>query len=257
MNLELKNRKGQRIVADLEKPEGAVKGTCIIEHGWGAHRKKSTILAIKKGFLESGFQVFVFDVPNSSNESEGKFEDSTLTTFAEDLEDVVKWVENQEWFVKPLALSGHSKGGYSVVRYAQKHPSEVDFLVPIAPVVSGKLSFETNMKRDAEGFARWKETGTMTRTGRDGKVYVHHWRQMEERLNHDLVPDAKKLTMLALFIVGSKDESCPPEHIRILFDALPEGKKDMKIIEGSAHSFYEEDEKNACTQTIKEWLAKQ
>lgn len=63
--LELRNRKNKKIVGDLEKPEGEIKGTCIVQHGWGSNRKKVTVQAIKNAFLESGFQTFVFDTTNS------------------------------------------------------------------------------------------------------------------------------------------------------------------------------------------------
>ncbi len=255
MIIELKNRKNQKVVGELEKPSGALKGTCIVQHGWGGNRKTATVQIMKEAFLESGFQTFNFDTPNSFGESEGDFEKSTLTTFSEDLEDVVKWAQKQSWFQVPLALAGHSKGAYSVARYAENYPDEVAYLVPVAPVVSGELSFEAYRRRDPEGLEKWKKEGILIRIGKGGDKKIQHWRQMEERLNHNLLPRAKKLTMPTLLIVGSKDESCPPDHTQILFDAIPEGKKSMKIIEGAPHSFYEKEEQETCRQIIKGWLA--
>ena len=59
---------------------------------------------------------------------------------------------------------------------------------------------------------------------------------MEDRLKYDLLPNADKLTMPVLLVVGSKDEGTPPEHQRILYDLLP-GKKEMHIIQGADHNF--------------------
>lgn len=157
--LELKNRHGLKIVGDLEKPNGEIRGTCVILHGWGAHRNKDTVQVAKKGFLESGFQTFNFDATHSFGESDGDFEKSSMMTFWEDFEDVTKWVQTQEWFVGPLALSGHSKGGYAAVRYAEEYPDEVSYLVPIAPAISGKLSYQAREERDPEGLKEWKEKG--------------------------------------------------------------------------------------------------
>ncbi len=160
----------------------------------------------------------------------------------------------QKWFIEPLALTGHSKGAYSVVHYAEKYPHDLGYLVSVAPVVNGQLSFEAYQRRDPEDFAKWERDGILVKTESDGKTRIRYWSQMEERLQHDLFPDAQKLTMPTLFIVGSCDELCPPTHIKILFDAMLEGNKTMKIIEGAPHSYYEKSEQDACRNFITEWL---
>lgn len=253
--LELKNRKGEKIVGVLEIPKGEIRGTCVVQHGWGGHKTKPTVQAMKSGFLDSGFQTFNFDTTNSFGESDGDFEKSTLGQFWEDLEDVVKWVQQQEWFTGPLALTGHSKGGYTVTRYAEEHPSEVSYLVPVAPVVSGKLSFEAHQKYNPAEFEKWQREGVLETEGKEGNKKRKHWFQMEERLRHDLLPEVSKLKMPTLLIVGSKDESCY-EQTQILFQELPEGQKTLKIIEGAPHSFYEESEQEECRNIIRNWLTK-
>lgn len=253
--LELKNRKDQRIVGVLEKPDGEIRGTCIIQHGWGGHKDKPTVQAMKDAFLESGFQTFNFDATNSFGESDGDYEKSTLGLHWEDLEDVVKWAQKQGWFTGPLALTGHSMGAYSSARYAEEYPEEVKFLAPVAPVVSGELSFKAHETYDPEGLKKWKETGVRERIGKEGQVKRSHWFQMEERLQHNLLPKAKNLIMPTLLIVGSEDTSCPPEQIQVLYDAISGDKKDMKIIQGAPHSYYEEEEQEACKTYIKEWLS--
>jgi pimeloyl-ACP methyl ester carboxylesterase len=250
----IKNRKNQKIVGVLEKPESKIKGTCIVQHGWGGHKNKPTVQTIKNAFLESDFQTFNFDTTNSFGESDGDFEKSTMGLFFEDLEDVIKWAQKQKWFIAPLALTGHSKGGYSVVKYAEEYPEEVSYIVPIAPVVSGKLSFEKYEKNNPEELEKWKKEGVRVRISKEGNTRKEHWFQFEERLKHDLIPDARNLTMPILIIVGSEDESCPLEHQKILFDAIPEGKKTLKVIEGTPHSFNEISEQEKCKFLIKEWL---
>lgn len=163
--LTLQNRKGLKIVGVLENPAGEIKGTCVVQHGWGGHKDKPTVQTMKNAFLESGFQTFNFDATHSYGESDGDFEQSTLGSFWEDLEDVTKWVQEQDWFVGPLALTGHSKGGYAVTRYAEEHPDEVSYLVPVAPVVSGKMSYEAAKKYRPEEFEKWKKEGVIERVG--------------------------------------------------------------------------------------------
>ncbi len=211
---------------------------------------------MKNAFLESGFQTFNFDATNSFNESDGDFEKSTLGLHWEDLEDVVKWAQKQDWFTGKLALTGHSKGGYAVVRYAEEYPKEVSLIVAVAPVVSGKLSFEIHRKIKPEELKEWKEKGVIETIAKDtGIVKRKHWFQMEERLNHNLIPKASKLTMPILLVVGEKDTSCPVEYMRILANALPiETKKKIAMIKNAPHSFYEKQEQEDCKNTIKYWL---
>ena len=91
---------------------------------------------------------------------------------------------------------------HAVTRYAEEYPDEVDYLVPVAPVVSGKLSYEAHEKYKPEEFAKWKEEGIIERVGKDGDVKKQHWFQMEERLPHDLLPKVQRLRMSTLLVGG-------------------------------------------------------
>lgn len=254
--LSLKNRKGQNIVGILETPEGKVRGTCVVQHGWGGNKDKPTIQALKQGFLESGFQTFNFDATNSFGESDGDYERSTVTLHKEDLEDAVRWTQQQAWFVEPLALTGHSLGGDAVTEYAEKYPTEVAYLAPLAPIVSGELSFAAHRKESPEHLERWEREKVIESVGKDGNIKRKHWSHMEDRLKHDLLPNAHKLIMPTLLIVGERDVSCPPEHVKRLFDAMPEGNKEFVVINDAPHSFYELKEQEDCTSAIKDWLSR-
>jgi fermentation-respiration switch protein FrsA (DUF1100 family) len=84
----------------------------------------------------------------------------------------------------------------------------------------------------------WKKTGWLIAKSesKPGLVKKLKWSEMEDRMKYNLLPEANKLTMPVLLIVGDKDEGTPPEHHKILFDKLPE-KKEMHIIKGAPHTF--------------------
>ncbi len=254
IKIELRNRKNQKIIGVLEKPEGDIIGTSILEHGWGGSKERPTMQALKRGFLDSGFQTFNFDATNSFNESDGDFEKSTMQLHYEDFEDVAKWTQKQEWFIGPMALGGHSKGGYAVVRYAEEYSNEVNYVISIAPVVSGKLSFEAHERKEPGGIERWKKEEVIEEVSKNGQTKRKHWFQMEERLAHDLLPKADKLIMPILLIVGSEDTSCPPDHTKILYDKIASNKKEIKIIDGALHSFQTQDEVEICKTIVRDWL---
>lgn len=251
--LELPNRKQQTIVGILEQPAGVVRGTAVLQHGWHTNKEHSAIQATKQGFHQAGFQTFNFDTTNSFGESAGDYEKSTLGLHYEDFVDVVQWVQKQAWYVAPLALAGHSMGGYSAVRYAMEYPAEVAYLIPVAPVVSGKLSFESVARRNPELLAKWQAAGVYI-TERKGSVRKKHWFQMEERLQHDLLPQANKITIPTLIIAGSEDTSCPLDHIQQLYDALGSPDKTLHIIAGATHAFREQSEQIECTGVVARWL---
>jgi pimeloyl-ACP methyl ester carboxylesterase len=254
--IELQNRKGQKIVGLLHIPEGDVKGTAIIQHGYGGSKEESHIQVLEKVLHEHGFVTFNFDTTNSFGESDGTYWEARLGLHAEDLEDVVKWTEQQEWFVRPLVLTGHSMGGYAVARYAEEYPEEVDILIPVAPVVSGKLSWETHQENDTEGFAAFKKRGYREIVSqRTGLIRKSPWAEMEERLNHDLLPLAKNLTMPTLLVVGTEDESCQPQDIKLLYDALPPNAKNQySEIEGAPHTYRTEEHLQALYDRVNNWL---
>lgn len=255
--ITLKNRKGQTIVGVLEKPTGDIKGTCVIEHGYGGFKEQDHMQVIKDAFLENGFITFNFDATNSFNESDGEFIKATLGLHYEDLEDVVKWAQKQDWFKKPLALTGHSMGGYAVARYAEEYSNEVDYLIPIAPVISGELSFEAHERFDPGDLEKWKKDGIkeVKSNSLPGVIKRMTWESMEERLDHDLLPNASKLSMPTLFIVGSKDKSCPPDYIERLFNKIPrDSDKEIRVIENAPHAYRTEGDLSAVKDTISKWL---
>jgi len=257
--IELQNRKSQNIVGNLELPSGEVKGTCILQHGYGSDKNSKTITTVREEFLNLGFQTFSFDTTNSFNESDGDYEDARQGLHCEDLEDVVKWSQKQDWFTGPLALSGHSMGGYAVIRYTQDHPEKVNFLVPVAPVVSGALILQAYKRHKPNILKEWKETGMYEResTSKPGVIRRQHWDVMEEWQNHDLLPDADKIKVPILMIVGSEDTSCTPQDVKSLYDAMvKKGEESLFYeVQGSPHSFRIEEDLSRLREVVSEGLS--
>jgi len=97
----------------------------------------------------------------------------------------------------------------------------------------------------------------MSSVSREGHLKVNHWFQIVERLDHDLLPNANRLSMPTLIVVGSEDKSCPLKHQERFLDAIPAGSdKEIFVIPGAPHSFYKQNEQTLCIQAIKDWLEK-
>jgi pimeloyl-ACP methyl ester carboxylesterase len=143
----------------------------------------------------------------------------------------------------------------STILYAEKHPEDVLAIAPISPVVSGTLSLEAHERHDPEYVSRWRESGWKEEKSESipGLLKRLKWSHVEDRLRYDVLPDANKLTMPALLVVGEFDVSTPPDHIQILFDAL-QGQKTFYVITGASHNFRKPEELRELKETILEWI---
>lgn len=238
--VSIKNRKGQKIVVLVEE-QPKPNGLAFVMHGFSGSKEQEHIAVIAESFEKAGSTVVRFDTTNSCGESYGNYEDATVTNYYEDLEDVINWAGEREWYQEPFWLAGHSLGGICIALYAENHPTKVKALAPISTVVSGKLSLESSKNKSI--WREWKRTGwkEWESGARPGFIKRLPWQHMEDRLKYDLLKGVGMLTMPVLLIVGENDESTPPEHQKILYEKLP-GKKEIHIIKGAQHSFRAQDD---------------
>ncbi len=249
----LTNRRGQQVAVEIDTVEGQ-RGLAFVMHGLGGFKEQPQVVAAAEAFREAGITTVRFDTTNTLGESDGKYEDATVTNYYEDLCDAIAWSSAQPWYQEPFFLWGHSIGGMSVTLYAEHNPSKVKGLVPASPLVSGKLNLETY---DQGELARWKEEGfsvSMSRS-KPGVEKRLKWSHMEDRLRYDLLPLASKLSMPVLIMVGDRDTGTPIAHQQLLYDALP-GEKELFVIKGAAHTYRKEEHLLAVREKLIEWLGK-
>lgn len=226
-------------------------------HGLGGSKEQAHLAAIGEAFKEHQFTVIRFDATNACGESDGLYEEATVTNYLSDLEDVIAWAREQRWFQQPFALAGHSLGGTCIALYAESHPADILALAPVSPVISGNLSVEAHEQFNPGEIQRWRATGWQERksTSKPGLIRRLPWSHMEDRLKYDLLPKAGELTMPTLLIVGSDDKSTPPAHINQLYDAIA-GVKELHIIDGAPHMFKTPEHLREIKELLSKWIAK-
>lgn len=250
---KIKNRKGQKIVVLLEKPQSP-KGLAFVMHGLSGFKEQPHIAAFADAFKDKGLTVVRFDTTNTFGESDGKYEDATTTNYYEDLEDVIAWAKSKPWYQEPFYLAGHSLGGICIILYAENYPEKVKGLAPISTVVSGKLSTETEKhKRTMEN---WEKTGWREEKSEStpGLIKRLKWTHIIDRLKYDVLPEAKKLTMPVLLIVGDKDGATPLEHQKILLEAITSKQKELHVIKSAPHTFREPEQIQEIKEIFLKWL---
>lgn len=232
----IKNRKNQKVCVVVEENPDSV-GLVFLMHGLGGFKEQAQIQTIAKTFYNKDFTTVLFDTTNTFGESEENYEEATTTNYCEDLEDVVVWAKTQKWYKEPFVLEGHSLDGLCILLYAEKNPKKVLALAPVSAVVSGQLSLEAKEKYDKEKLEDWKRASWRI-TASDSKPGVIKrlpWSHMQDRLKYDTIPQAAKLTMPVLLVVGENDDTTPLESIQVLYKILP-GQKEIKIIKTAGHT---------------------
>lgn len=250
----IKNRKDQKISVMVEESENQ-KGLVFIMHGLGGFKEESYLETVAKAFKEKDFTVVRFDTTNTFGESDGNYEDATLTNYYEDLEDVIKWSSTQNFYQEPFWLSGHSLGGISVAMYAENYPKRIKVVAPISPVVSGKLSKDNYNPVE---LAKWKKTGYKEKfsVSMPGVVKRLKYSEFLDRQKYDLLLKADKLTMPVLIIVGEKDTITPVKHQEILFKAIYGDKKELHVIKNAPHTFRDKKHLQEIKEIFLKWIDK-
>ncbi len=250
--ITIQNRKKQNIVVVLEKSENQ-KGLAFIMHGLSGFKEQPHIEAFANAFSEKNFTVVRFDTTNTLGESDGDLIDATLTNYYEDLQDVIKWAETQDWYQEPFVLAGHSLGGISSALFAEKSPEKVKALAPISTVVSGLLTEVTPNFREVGD--EWKKNGIREweSVSQPGVMKKLKWSHVEDRRKYDLIPEVNKLKMPVLMIVGELDDTTPLEHQQLLYDKLP-GKKELHVIKDAEHTFRSKEHLEEIKQIFLKWI---
>ncbi len=247
----IKNRKKQKIAVIIEKPKNPI-GLAFVMHGLGGFKEQPHIQTFAKVCTKNKYITIRFDTTNTFGESDGNYENATVTNYYQDLEDVIKWTSKQKFYQEPFILIGHSLGGISTALYAQKYPNKIKGLAPISTVVSGTLSFETKSKSQ---MMEWKKTGWYIKesTSKPGTTKKLKYSHITDRIKYNLLSQINKFSMPILLIVGTKDTSTPPKHQRILFNKL-KTNKELHIIKNAPHTFQDKNHLKQIYKIMDEWL---
>lgn len=250
--LTIQNRRNQKIIVLLEQAQDS-KGLVIIAHGLGGNKDELQIVTVAEVFKEKHYTVVCFDATNTFGESDGTYEDATVTSYKEDLENVITWVKKQSWYREPFVLVGHSLGGITTTLYAEEHPKEVKALAPISAVISGNLSTKTPKYISTR--ANWEKEGWIAEKSSTvpSRIKRLPWSHMVDRLKYDVLPNTNKLTMPVLCIVGDMDDTTPPEHQKLFYEKL-QGRKEMHIIKDASHTFKTPEHLNEIKQIFCKWI---
>ena len=243
--ISITNRRGLKLAALLAVPEGggeAARGgrakgkekaasfpLVISCHGFtGTKEGGGRALEMGEALLELGCGTLLFDF-TGCGESEGVWEEISLSRQIDDLAAVVEWCRG-EGFAR-IVLNGRSFGGTTVLCYAAGDRELAAVSTWAAPARPGSL------------FARFAGAGVsdspqdlVALSEGEATVYVRK-AFFDDLQSHDPVQCAARLSPRPLQLIhGTADEVVPADDARLLYQAAQE-PKELALIEGADHRF--------------------
>ena len=227
--LFFKNSKGDKLCGILSDVGDKEKPVMIMTHGHSSSKDSSTYIELEKEFNENGISIFRFDI-YGHGESEGKFEDATVSEAADDILNAIEFLKDKGY--AKIGLLGASFGGCAAVTAASK-TDDLFVLVLRAPV----SNYEEHYKHEKteEEMKEWKEKGYSYYISGDGRKLRKNYSFVKDFKNNDGYKNGPKIKIPTFIIHGEIDKSVPIEHGIKLAKLIPNSK--LEFVKGEGHKF--------------------
>lgn len=234
------NSKGQKLVGILYSPDSEKYPIVISVHGYTSDKNTSKGKKLGEILPGKGIGVFVIDL-SGRGESEGKFENTTLTQYIDDLKCAI---DEMTKYTNKIGVVGNSLGGLVSLQETAKD-NRANALVLLSPV--SNFPHKSRRKEfSPEGLKEWREKGyTFTKSGRFGMLKLN-FSYYEDTLKYGDYSVYEKIGIPVLIIHGTDDKSVPLEESKELIKHL----KNHKLIplEGADHNYTNPDDFNKAIQ---------
>jgi pimeloyl-ACP methyl ester carboxylesterase len=230
------NASGERIDLSFH-PGHRRESLVIIGHGVTANKDRPQLVALAEGLSERGWPCMRISF-SGNGDSEGRFEDSTITKELGDLRAVLDTVP--DWV--RVAYIGHSMGSAVGVLTASRD-LRIRLLVSLAGMTHPAAFYE-------------REFGSLT-PGKDcmwdepehplSQAFADDMREIDS-----ILPAARGIVQPWLLIHGTDDDVVPIQDGRDAYEAAP-GVKQWHEIPGAGHSF-DETSYPVLLETVDAWL---
>ncbi len=232
---------GQKLVASLTYPfEGA---PCIVmSHGFDSSKDGTKWSYMSPRFSAEGFAVFRFTYRGcgqGEDNSEGEFEDTTLTSRVQDFAAALEYLETAPVDLSRWGAIGSSFGG-SVLIVARD------------PRVKAVVLLATPSHFPPPTPDQQRELGE------SGFLNSYYGRRIkrayfEDVQKYDLLRDMRGIGVPVLIIHGSLDSDVPSGNAYELYEHAPEPKR-LEIIQGGAHDLNQPEHLEQVFQFSLEWF---
>ncbi|MEM2350932.1 MAG: alpha/beta hydrolase [Thermoproteota archaeon] len=240
---------GEKISTVIHIPDKIPAPAIVFSHGFTGNKIEAHRLFVRgaRKMSKEGFVAVRFDF-RGSGESDGEFEDMSISSEVSDLNAVLKFlVGESEILREKIGLIGLSLGGVVSILTAAQSPIVKAVCTWSSPaelrlLSSLRDSFGADLSQIEKGYI---DLPSGYRIGR---------RFLEDALNHDILDSCSKISPRPMLIIhGSQDVVVPVEHARMLYDKAGEPKK-LVIIDGADHTFNRRDWEDKVIDLTIEWF---
>lgn len=222
------NSNGQKLCGIFSDPtQDKSKLAVILCHGFTSNKDSSKYVALEPILNQEDITTLRFDF-YGHGESEGKFENITISEAVDDILEAITFLEEQGY--KKIGLVGSSFGGISSIMAASQSES-LAFLILISSV-SNYIQLE-DMRLSKYALEAWKEDGFIEYdTERNLRLKYAFYEDAKINIAYDV---AKNILIPTLIIHGDKDTEVPVEQGQRLATLIPHNI--LEIIPGADHRY--------------------
>lgn len=244
--VDFQNSKGDKLAGILNESNNK-DWVLIMAHGFSSNKNTTNFVKLSKMLEDKGIASFRFDFWGHG-ESDGKFENITISEAVDDILNAIKFVK--ELGYKNIGLLGSSFGGISSIMATSK-TNELEFLALKSPV-SDYWELEKG-RYTQEQLDEWKENGVREYED-DGKLMKLNWSFVEDFKNNNAYEAAKNIKIPTLIVHGNSDNDVPYAQSQKLVSILPNAE--LFTIKGANHRYTEGDHAEQMLKAFYKFILK-
>jgi uncharacterized protein len=243
-----KNSAGLKICGILEEPNSDKKEVVIIVHGYSSNKNRPSMTEVAEELAKRDINSFRIDL-DGCGESEGKFEEQTITSTVDDISSAIELMKKRGYSV--IDLLGSSAGGLSVMATALKHPeiNRIGLRAPVSDYPSQRLR-----KYGQQYIDDWKKQGYNFHESGSGKKLKVNYSFYEDAKKHVMFGKAKAIKCPVLIVHGTADDTVDINDSRKLVKGLQNWK--LIELEGADHKLEINGDRNESNRMFGEWFEK-
>ncbi|MFP4081912.1 MAG: alpha/beta hydrolase family protein [Candidatus Aminicenantes bacterium] len=228
--LFFRNSQGLRLWGILSNPTSQKERPVIVLcHGFFRSKDGRTYLQLEKILNSHNISTFRFDF-FGHGESEGKFEDITISEAVDNVWKAVQFLKESGW--GKIGLFGSSFGGMAGLIAASK--TDDLYVLALKSPVSDYGALLTSSARQEE-IKVWREKGYTILTDVEGKKRRLNYSFFRDSANIQGHKAAEKIRIPTLIAHGSKDVTVPLKQSQKTASMISDCR--LEIIEGADHIY--------------------
>lgn len=242
-----KNSKGDKLVGILTKTNHK-DWILIMAHGFSSNKNTKNFVKLSEMLQEKDISTLRFDFWGHG-ESEGKFENITISEAVDDILRAIKFVKGLGY--RKIGLLGSSFGGISSI-IASSKTNELSFLALKSPVSDyWEIERERYTKEELDN---WKNKGFREYED-DGRFMKLNYSFVEDFDNNNAYEAAKNIKISTLIVHGDLDDDVPYSQSQKLVSILPNAK--FVTIKGADHRYTESNHAEQMLQVFCNFVLEQ